>query len=288
MKAIDILALVLVAAVAIGGKLFVGGNGDTVPHDRRPNPRAFAPGHAVPAPAYPDEPTIVVTIEEKRQSSTGTAFSVNRSGIWITARHVTGGCDTVALQLQDGRAVRVRRVDPHTFADISVLWTRGGVPALPLARPRPRKGQDGYSFGFPKGLPGDVHGQVIGRARMLSQGRYRTAEPVIAWAHVRRIPDRGPYLGGISGGPWLNSDGEVIGVHVAGAKRRGRSFSTTLDTLSRALGESGVRPAAEPRTLPPLSRLSPAGFAGYGDALRQRATVAKVLCLVGERWRRRA
>ena len=288
MRKIDILALVLVAVVAIGGKLFAGGGEDAAPDERRPDPRGFAPGHAVPAPALPDEPTIVVTIEERKQNSTGTAFSVDRSGIWITARHVTDGCDTVALQPRDGRPVRARRVDAHGFADISVLWTRGGAPAMALARPRPREGQDGYSFGFPKGLPGDVHGQVIGRGRMLSRGRYRTAEPVVAWAHVRRVPDRGPYLGGISGGPWVNADGEVVGVHVAGSKRRGRSFSTTLDTLRQALADSGVRPAAGSRARPAASRPSPAGFAGYGDDLRRRTTVAKVLCLVGERWRRRA
>ena len=287
MRTIDILALVLVAVVAIGGKIFAGGGEGAAPDERRPDPRGFAPGHAVPAPAHPDEPTIVVTIEERKQNSTGTAFSVDRSGVWITARHVTDGCDTVALQPHDGRPVRARRVDAHGFADISVLWTRGGAAAMPLARPRPQEGQDGYSFGFPKGLPGDVHGQVIGRGRMLSRGRYRTAEPVVAWAHVRRVPDRGPYLGGISGGPWVNSDGEVVGVHVAGSKRRGRSFSTTLGTLRRALADSGVRPTAESRARPAASRLSPRGFAGYGDDLRRQTTVAKVLCLVGERWRRR-
>ena len=160
MRKIDILALLLVAVVAIGGKLFAGGGEGAAPDERRPDPRGFAPGHAVPAPALPDEPTIVVTIEERKQNSTGTAFSVDRSGIWITARHVTDGCDTVALQPRDGRPVRARRVDAHGFADISVLWTRGGAPAMALARPRPREGQDGYSFGFPKGLPGDVKAKL--------------------------------------------------------------------------------------------------------------------------------
>ena len=120
-----------------------------------------------------------------------------------------------------------------------------------VIRPRLRIEDDGYSFGFPQGSPGDVYGKVIGRGRMLTRGRYRKDEPVVAWTQIRRIPDVGADLSGISGGPWVDAAGDVIGVHVAGSPRRGRSYSTAPRTLLTAIRQSGVRAGKDPRSHPP-------------------------------------
>ena len=114
-------------------------------------------------------------------------------------------------------------------------------------------GDDGYSFGFPKGSPGAVYGKVLGRARMQTRGRYRKDEPVLVWTQIRRVPDLGTDLRGISGGPWVDKAGNVIGVHVAGAPRRGRSYSTAPRTLLAAIekrsiyGQGFARPTAKGR-----------------------------------------
>lgn len=294
MKFRDILALILVMAVAIGGKIHRDGIADPPPQ-RRPDPRQFEPAPApelpagvrrpLPPPAASD-PRISVEVEKKNQAASGSAFSLDSSGIWITAHHVTEGCDLVAIQRRDGRLVRAVRVAQQSFADISVLWTAGGTPALPVASPQLNIGDDAYSFGFPQGEPGDVHARLIGRSRMLAHGRYETDEPVLAWTHVRRIPDRGAYLGGISGGPWIDGRGEVIGVHVAGAPRRGRSYSTTPEALVAAIRTTAVSVSPDPNELPSATLLSPEKFGHYGDDLRRRQTVAKVVCLVGDEWRR--
>ena len=123
---------------------------------------------------------------------------------------------------------------------------------------------------------------------MLARGRYNTDEPVVAWTQIRRVPDIGTDLSGISGGPWINARGEVVGVHVAGAPRRGRSYSTTPRNLLNAIRSSGVRPDAESGTLPDSATLNPRQFEQYGNALRRQLTVAKVVCLVGEKWKRMA
>lgn len=298
MKLRDIIALGLLVVLAIGGRIMSGGDSGG---ERRPNPRQFEPPVAArPAPETPrgagrvlpsesfSDPRFIVEVGDKAGSSTGTAFSVNRSGIWITARHVTDGCDIVGLEKTNGRLVRVRRVAQQGNTDISVLWTGGGSPAMPVIEPQIRIGEDGYSFGFPKGDPGDVHARVLGRSRMLARGRYQTDEPVVAWTQVKRIPDRGADLSGISGGPWVNANGDVIGVHVAGAPRRGRSYSTAPRSLLTAIRTSGIRPEANRSDLPPAQDLNPRGFAGYGKSLRRQQSVAKVVCLVGERWRRMA
>jgi S1-C subfamily serine protease len=298
MKLRDIIALGFIVVLAIGGRIMSGGDGSG---ERRPDPRQFAPpvarapspetprgsGRVLPPESFAD-PRFIVEVGDKQGPSSGTAFSVNQSGVWITARHVTDGCDIVGLQKTNGRLVRVRRVKQEGNSDISVLWTGGGTPAMPIIQPQIRIGEDGYSFGFPKGNPGDVHARVLGRGRMLARGRYNTDEPVVAWTQVRRIPDIGTDLSGISGGPWVNARGEVIGVHVAGSPRRGRSYSTAPKSLLAAISSSGVRPEAHSGALPGSQALNPRQFSRYGDALRSQLTVAKVACLVGEKWKRMA
>ena len=298
MKLRDIIALGFIVVLAIVGRFMGDDDGGG---ERRPDPRQFAPPPAIsPPPETPrgagrvlppesfSDPRFIVDVGDKQGSSSGSAFSVNRAGIWVTARHVTDGCDIIGLQKANGRLVRVRRIRQERNSDISVLWTRGGTPALPIIEPQMRIGEDGYSFGFPKGDPGDVHGRVLGRGRMLARGRYNTDEPVVAWTQITRVPDIGTDLSGISGGPWINARGEVVGVHVAGAPRRGRSYSTTPRNLLNAIRGSGVRPDVEPGTLPDSGTLNPRQFNQYGNALRRQLTVAKVVCLVGEKWKRMA
>jgi S1-C subfamily serine protease len=282
--------------MAIGGRIMSGGDDSG---ERRPDPRTFRPpvangpapgqstsaGRLLPQASFSD-PRFIVRIGDKAGNSSGTAFSIDQSGVWITARHVTDGCDIVGVEQANGKLVRVRRIAQQGNTDIAVLWTGGGTPAMPIINPQIRVGQSGYSFGFPKGSPGDVYAQVLGRGRMLARGRYQTDEPVVAWTQIKRVPDRGADLSGISGGPWVNSRGEVIGVHVAGAPRRGRSYSTAPSSLLTAIQNIGIRPEASSGNLPPTRELNPRGFAKYGKSLRRQQSVAKIVCLVGERWRR--
>ena len=298
MKLRDIIALGFIVILAIGGRLTSGGGGSG---ERRPDPRQIAtPGAVTPQPEAPrgsgrmlpsesfNDPRFIVEVGDKQGPSSGTAFSVNRAGVWVTARHVTDGCDVVGLQQRNGRLMRVRRIKHEGNADISVLWTGGGTPAMPIKNPQIRVGEDGYSFGFPKGNPGDVHARVLGRGRMLARGRYQTDEPVVAWTQIRRVPDIGADLSGISGGPWVNAKGDVIGVHVAGSPRRGRSYSTAPSSLLTAIRTSGVQPQSGSSTLPNSRTLNPRQFNRYGDALRSQLTVAKVICLVGKKWKHMA
>ena len=141
---------------------------------------------------------------------------------------MTSECDLLGLQQSNGKLVRVRELTQRQDADISILRTQGGSPQMNVIRPRLRIGDDGYSFGFPQGSPGDVYGKVIGRGRMLTRGgRYRKDEPVVAWTQIRRIPDAGADLSGISGGPHgsmrrVTSSVFMLPVRRAGAGRTQR------------------------------------------------------------------
>ena len=301
MRLRDYIAIAVLFVVAIMGQTVNNAGTPDGESPRRPDPRRFEPydqkpptpelglglGERLPNESSAD-PRMVVKIGKKQGSSTGTAFSIDRSGVWITAHHVTSDCDMLGLQKPGGRLVRVRAVTERPDADISILRTNGGAPQMTVIKPRLRIGQDGYSFGFPQGSPGDVYGKVIGRGRMLTRGRYRKDEPVVAWTQIRRIPDIGADLGGISGGPWVDDAGNVIGVHVAGSPRRGRSYSTAPRTLLAAIHKSGVQSSEGPQNQSPRGSLTPRRFSRYGEFLRHELTVAKVVCLVGKKWRRLA
>jgi S1-C subfamily serine protease len=287
MRLWDKIALVALVVFAILSKL--AGDDSVDPGSgsaRRPDPGQFVPVQPIQpsAPLSPDDAGIVVPVGDRQSSSSGTAFSVDSSGVWITARHVADGCDKIVLQRNSQQFVRVNRVQHHRNADISILWTQRGVPALPLLKHPLRPDQDGYSFGFPKGDPGDVYARLIGRTKMHQRGRYRTNEPVVAWTHVRRVPDRGAHLGGISGGPWVNAAGRILGVHVAGNPRRGRSYATAPSSLRAALVQAGLPDSGASKNLEQVL-VTPRNFPSVGNQLRRTLTVAKVLCLVGDKWR---
>jgi serine protease Do len=285
MRFLDKLAIVALLVLAVAGKV-ISGDQET---ERRPDPRIFTPPIIATSPEpsgplpskYRDAPTFTIDVGTDKKTSTGTAFSVGQ-GLWVTARHVTDGCDLIVLKRGPRSGIPVRNAKQEGNADITILKTDKTAPSLPVAKTEIAQGQKGWSFGFPHGEPGDVYGTMIGRAKMRARGRYSSLEPVIAWTQRRRIPEIGTDLSGISGGPWLDQTGRVIGVHVAGAPRRGRSFSTDPSTLLAALDRSGIKPSSGG-----YFRLNEAGFSQSGDMLRQQFTVSKVLCLVGDKWKRR-
>ena len=226
------------------------------------------------APSASD-PAFSVAIPSGKSNSIGTAFSLDRQGVWMTARHVVDGCARVLIVTGPRRGVRVRRTYIHPRADLAVLQTRGGAPAVQFTRQRLRRGQTGYHFGYPKGEPAAIQSVLIGRRRMRSVGRYNVIEPVVAWADRVRVPDSYGGLGGISGGPAMDGRGEIIGVTVAGSKRRGRIYTTALTSIAAALDRSG---AAAERGGGRRGAIDGRNFARVGADLRKRLTVALVYC----------
>lgn len=239
-----------------------------------PGPVAPAPGgNPLPPPSGRD-PVVQIELGPK-QNSSGTAFAV-APGVWMTARHVADGCDRVGIVTGPRTAARGGDVLVHANADLALF--RAAVRAEPVAFGGNdlRVGQTGYHFGFPRGEPGAVRSQLLGRGSMRVSGRYSTREPVLAWAEVERVPDRDEPLSGISGGPVFDAAGRLVGVHVAGSLRRGRSFTTAPESIRELLARAGVD--ADGGT--PVPALDDRKFAGVGEQLRSALVVAKAICMV--------
>jgi serine protease Do len=124
------------------------------------------------------------------------------------------------------------------------------------------------------GRPGEVYGQLLGRTRVRSIGNGGVA-PGIAWAELARHPDWLPQLGGLSGSPMLDRNGQVVGVLIASSDRRGRVVSAAPISMREVLDQAGTAAHRPARQAPPVD---PSAFVAYGDALRNSLMVAKVAC----------
>ena len=292
MRGRDIIAIVLLILVAVGGQLFSGDSPDPSPprsenaNPRRPDPapdvgalwdaetRAWLSQAPAPNPNASNQwqgiaPNSVVDIPRGRRSGSGTAFAV-APGKWLTARHVIDGCDDLGLQIGERRAIRVTGVRNHQSADVALLTTRDSPAPFPLARATV-EGDDGYMVGFPAGRPGAVHGRKIGLTTLRERGRYSTRERAGVWAERTRVPDRFGSLGGLSGGPLFVANGEIGGVVLAEEPRRGRVIAAEPATM-RSLVDvdaGSSAPAFASVTYPRIARELLLSF-----------RVARVLCRV--------
>ena len=211
----------------------------------------------------------------KKTDSTGTAFAFGASGWWMTARHVVDQCVQIQLRFPYHRGVQVKRVVHHPNADLSLLLAHGNPVTLAVSKKQLLIGQNGYQVGYPKGKPGEVWSTLLGRRRLRVSGRYRTNEPVVAWAERKRRPADLRTLGGLSGGPTLDGDGRVVGVLVAESRRRGRVYTAAPASMSRLLPQ-GV----QQRVSNPVTSITPNTLVSRADTLRRTPSVAKVICLV--------
>ena len=244
--------------------------------------RANAPEAPPPVPGEAQLPLAanspfaakVAPLTPKVETMSGTAFSVAASGIWLTARHVIDGCRQPAIVVADGRGVAARI--RGSADDVAVLTTVGGSPALSVNAVSPlHRYQHGYLPGFPQGGPGEAASQLLGFQTLHKRERATPPVATMAWAEVGRTDGLTGSLAGLSGAPVLDSGGQVVGVTLAEAPRRGRIYTSTPSAMGRALKNAGV-------TLAPVSPGSAVSVDNYGrvaDGLRRDLSVAQVVCL---------
>src|SRR4051794_16435269 len=121
----------LVYAAIVVALLFAAlGRGERVDAPPPP-PKSNEPLGEALGPSSPFDPSVVVDVPDQAGPAAGTAFSIAKSGVWLTARHVVDGCKRVAVVIGPGVGVAVKvEVDPHS--ETAILITEGGSAPLPL------------------------------------------------------------------------------------------------------------------------------------------------------------
>jgi serine protease Do len=228
---------------------------------RPPPPAPFA-DQAPISPTSPFASAALIRLSAAKVAK-GTAFSMNDHGVWLTARSVVAGCARPMIAVTEGwgAPAKLRVID----GDTAVLTTDAGAPSLPLARTTPRSGDSGFLPGFSGGGPGEAAALFLGQG----PGRDR-----LSWAEIGRTDGlKGP-LSGLAGAPVLNAAGEVAGMVLADAPRRGRLSGAAPGALVRALAAAKLRRSVAA----PAQPISLDNYGRAADGLRRVLSVAEVVC----------
>jgi S1-C subfamily serine protease len=201
-----------------------------------------------------------------------TAFSAGLAGVWVTAGSALGHCRKPALVIADGRAIAARPVGPA--GPVRVLTTGGaGVVGLPLTPAgEPRRGELGFEVGFPEGAPGEVAARLVGTAPWPSSWR---GTPALVWAEAGHTEGLAGARAGLVGAPVLDRAGQVVGVMLAYAPRRGRLYAAPPDALRQALAAAH----ASPDPSAPGQPIAADSYGRAADDLRRDARVVPLICL---------
>ncbi len=164
----------------------------------------------------------------------GSGVVIAPDGLILTNSHVVRGSTLAEIVGLDGRVFRARLIGDDPDTDLALLRIEGGV-TLPYARlgdsKAMRRGQLVIAIGAPLGFEATVTAGIISAlGRSLRGERGRLIEDLIQ-TDAALNP-------GSSGGPLVNSSGEVVGIATAvisGAQ--GLCFAVAANTASLVVGE---------------------------------------------------
>jgi serine protease Do len=145
---------------------------------------------------------------KRRETSLGSGFIIDKAGYIVTNNHVIENADKVSVILQDDTVLDATIVGRDEKVDVALLKvnTKADLKPLPWGdSDKIRVGEWVLAIGNPFGLGGSVSAGIISaRARDINAGQYD--DFIQTDAAINR---------GNSGGPLLNTKGEVIGIDTA-------------------------------------------------------------------------
>ncbi|HEY6214337.1 MAG TPA: trypsin-like peptidase domain-containing protein [Vicinamibacterales bacterium] len=179
-----------------------------------------------PRPGYPDRPG-----SDAPRRGTGSGFIIDGDGSIITNNHVIDRAERISVKLSDGRALRARVLGTDPDTDIALIKVDGqaGLPVAPLGDSSAlRMGEWVCAIGNPLGYDHTVTVGVVsflGRKLFdMSLDNYIQTDAAINF--------------GNSGGPLINSRGEVVGINAAISSRASSiGFAVPINGAKAVLGQ---------------------------------------------------
>ena len=158
-------------------------------------------------------PGVVKVISPPRR---GTGFFISPDGLVVTNRHVVGGAKSVTIELLSGKRLRGRVTFTHRSLDLAhvQIEARGHYTAIPVGdSDSVRLGEEVIAIGYPLG-------RMLGDEPTVSVGIVSAKRDNLLQTDAALNP-------GNSGGPLVNTDGEVVGVVVSRLEedRQGRPIA---------------------------------------------------------------
>ena len=178
-------------------------------------------------------------VTERRQNqkilvpASGSGFIISSDGFLITNNHVIEGANEIKVALADGRVVNadLRGTDPSTDIAVLKIYETGLKPLTMANSDELKPGQIAIAIGNPLGLQHTVTtGVVSALGRTLRATNGRMIDDVI-----QTDASLNP---GNSGGPLVNSSGQVIGVNTATiASAQGLCFAVSSNLAAYVAGK---------------------------------------------------
>ncbi|MEP6632577.1 MAG: Do family serine endopeptidase [Luteimonas sp.] len=195
--------------------------------------RFFGPGGMPGGPGGPQQPP-----DARRGVSLGTGFIISADGYVLTNHHVVDGADEVKVKLSDTREFTAKVVGSDEQSDVALLKIQAtGLPTLRTGDSRTLKpGQWVVAIGSPFGLDHSVTAGIVsavGRSNPYANQRY------VPFIQTDVAINRGN-----SGGPLLNTRGEVVGINSQifsnSGGYMGVSFAIPIDVAMNAVQQLKV------------------------------------------------
>ncbi|MEM7327121.1 MAG: serine protease [Pseudomonadota bacterium] len=266
----------VIYALVLGVVLYVVFSGRTDDAPPPPPEAIQEEGAMLPPPSAFDERVLVQVTAPK--SGIGSAFAINDDGQWLTARHVVDGCNNVALLVAPGQYTPAARVVVSEQFDLALIETGTSRNPAPLnTNDDLRVGAYGFHVGYPQGRPGEAASRLLSRSNLISRGRRSNSESVLAWAETGRTRGLMGSLGGLSGGPVYDENGNVRGVIVAESARRGRIYTAAPEAVAEFIKATGADALGGSS-----SEYSTKTYGEKADIARRDLQVVKVACSVDE------
>jgi serine protease Do len=183
------------------------------------------------SPPLPDDPGSLDGPREREtpRRGAGTGFIVSADGQILTNHHVIDGADRIMVRLADGRALRAERIgsDPDTDIALIKVATPQPLPHAPLGDSDTlRVGEWVLAIGNPLAYE---HTVTVGVVSFLGRKLFDSSLD-------RYIQTDAAINFGNSGGPLINSRGEVIGINAAISSRASNiGFAVPINQASAIL-----------------------------------------------------
>jgi S1-C subfamily serine protease len=157
-----------------------------------------------------------------------------RPGYVVTNAHVVAGVESPFVDRGEGRTSRARVVSFDARNDVAVLRLPG-LRGRALTFADPKRGEAAALLGFPGNGPFRVTAVRMGRTAKVgardAYGRLELGRPVVAL--------RGNVRSGNSGGPIVNTNGEVLGTVFAARRGSDDGFAVPNEQVQKAVENVG-------------------------------------------------
>ncbi|MGO8749824.1 MAG: trypsin-like peptidase domain-containing protein [Thermoguttaceae bacterium] len=176
-----------------------------------------------------DPSVVTVLIYDKPEArdpvGNGSGFVLDPAGLIVTNYHVIEGAKAAKVLFPDKTMCDVlgyQLIAPGKDLSFIQIKPSKQLSALRLAEKLPEKGERVFAFGAPLGLRGSVSDGMVASVRegtemetFISQGKANKKHESIFDADSQWIQTTAPISPGNSGGPLVNSKGEVVGINTA-------------------------------------------------------------------------